>query len=192
MRRHRERTRGTLTARESLLEILQAAGVPGGLAEPSQCGEAARHPKPSGTSPRQRLESLAAAEPRYRWQMENGVVNFLPKDDVPMLLGVRLARFAAADVSSADEALGALLATPELKRAMSDPRVGTRLLRGGIGFYNPNYKGTGGKRFSVSLRNVTVRDALNAIAHAHGRSLWSYRGANCRGGSEFELEFISW
>jgi len=190
MKRHREKTRGTVTTREALLEVLRSQGVPGGIIIPSQCDEPPRHRRPSGSSLRELLNSIVAADPQYQWRIDGGMVNLIPAGYVSTLLKVRIARFRAEHVRTPNEALGKLFDTPEVQKAMTDPAVGSRLLRGGIGYYDPNPDASGGiKTFSVSRDNVTVREALNAIAHADGRAVWVYKQGRCKGSSFFEIGF---
>lgn len=190
MRRHRERTRGTVTTGEALLEVLHAQGRPGGIVVASQCDEPPRHRRPTGSTLRELLDSIVAADPQYRWRMEGGVVNLIPAGDVSALLKVRVVRFRAERIRTPDEALGKLFKTPEVRKALTDPAVGSRLLRGGIGYYNPHPDAsTGVKTFSVSRDNVTVREALNAIARAHGRAVWVFKQGGCNGNVFFEVYF---
>lgn len=192
MSRHREKTRGTVTTREALLGVLRGQGVPGGLALPSQCDGEARQAVPAGSSLAELLDSLVAAAPQYRWQSENGVINVLPSG-VPPLLNLRLARFRAEGVTSPGEALVRLFESPEVQEAMTRPAVGARLFRGQGGHYEPEHTASGGgKTLSVSVDNVTVREALNAIAREHGRAMWTFRQVNCRGVNAFELDFSVW
>lgn len=193
MRQRRERTRGTVTPREALLGVLRSRGAPGGLALLPQCGEEERLAVPGGATLPELLDSLVAAVPQYKWQSEHGIVNIIPAGGVPPLLDVRVAHFRAARVKTPDEALGHLLETPEVREAMSRPDVGWRLLRGKFSSYSPNAEGSeAAKSFSVSLDNLTVREALNAIARAHGRAMWTFRGNNCGRANFFELDFSVW
>jgi hypothetical protein len=193
MKRHREKTRGTVTTREALLEVLRSQGVPGGIVMLSQCDEPPRHRRPSGSSLHELLNSIVAADPQYQWQIESRAVNLTPNGYVSVFLEVRIARFRAANVRTPNEALGKLFETPEVQKAMTDPAIGSRLLRGGIGYYDPNPDASGSiKTFSVSRNSVTVREALNAIASAHGRAMWTHRENNCRGVHSFELDFSVW
>jgi hypothetical protein len=191
MRRHREQTRGTVTTSESLLQILRSQEVPGGIVMPSQCGAIARHQMPVGSSLHELLDSLTAVVPQYRWQAENGVINVIPAGGVPAFLEVRVARFRAERVKSPDEALVKLFEMPEVLKAMTNPAIGSRLFRGGIGFYAPA-PSSDIETFSVRLDNVTVREALNAIARAHGHAMWTYHPNSCREVNDFELDFSVW
>jgi len=193
MRRHRERTRGTVTAQEALFGVLRGLGVPGGFVLSPQCEEEERQTPPGGSSLRERLDSLVAAAPQYKWQAENGVVNVVPKSGLPALLEACIVRFRAESVRSPGEALVKLIETPEVREAMTRPDVGSRLFRGGVGYYDPNPEASESvKTFSVSRDNVTVREALNAIAREHGRAMWTHRQHHCRGVHAFELDFAVW
>lgn len=197
MRRHRERTRGTETLRLALRGVLGGRGVPGGVVLYPQCGEEERVGEslaapPPGASLAEALDALVAAAPRYLWRSEGGVVNVFPAGTHTPLLDLRVARFRAENLRTPGEALGRLLDSPEVRGAMGRPEVGWQLFRGGTGYYDPNHEGSAAKVFSVSLDGATVREALNAIAHAHGRAMWTHRGANCSGRNDFELDFSEW
>jgi len=45
------------------------------------------------------------------------------------------------------------------------------------------------KAFSVHCRNVTLREALNAIARAQGRAVWNYIETHCEGRNEVIIRF---
>lgn len=194
MRRHREKMRGTITTREALLNVFRDQGVPGGLVLSAQCDGESRQTPPVGSSLNELLDSLAVAAPQYRWQAENGVVNVVPKDGVTALLRVRVAHFRAENMRSPAEALAELLETTEVREEMTCSDIGSRLFRGGVSYYDPDQNASEGdiKTFSVSRDNVTVREALNAIAREYGRTMWTYRQLHCRGVNTFELDFAMW
>lgn len=75
-------------------DILRGTGVHGGFAEIAGCTD---WPKGSlkvkrGSTIRQAMNALVAANPGYRWELRNGVIDLMPQGGVP-LLGTRVARF---------------------------------------------------------------------------------------------------
>jgi hypothetical protein len=47
------------------------------------------------------------------------------------------------------------------------------------------------ENITLSLTNVTVYEALNAIARAHGRAVWNYTEfVECDGKKEYSIKFI--
>ena len=132
---------------------------------------------------RQVLDSIVEADPRFRWQVEEGVVNLLPASGEPPLLGVRISDFHVENVAEASDALSKLLALPEVKRRMSDLR-----LKHGLNiFVSPSQPRP--KEFSVSCKGVTLREALNSIARAQGRAIWQYTEIRCDGKNEVIIKF---
>jgi hypothetical protein len=139
--------------------------------------------KPSNSSLSQVLDTLVATDPRYRWQMRDGVINLLPAAGEPALLKTHLSKFEVEDLASAREALARLLALPEVEKGMRDLH-----LKPGIamitGFSPPNPP-----KFSVKQNGGTLRQALNAIAHAEGHSIWEYIEVHCDGRDEVVIRF---
>lgn len=129
------------------------------------------------------LDVIVAADPRYRWHIEDGVVNLLPAAGEPALLQIRIPRLRVQNVTSAKDALHHLLALDEVKKGMEEQQ-----LKPGISVFvsgetaNP-------KAFSVHCRNVTLREALNAIARAQGRATWDYIETHCEGRNEVIIRF---
>jgi hypothetical protein len=75
--------------------------------------------KPSGSPLRQLLDAIVAADPRYQWQTQDAVINFLPVAGEPALLRIRISEFHAKRVTSAREALRRLLVLPEVRTMRS-------------------------------------------------------------------------
>jgi hypothetical protein len=49
----------------------------------------------------------------------------------------------------------------------------------------------GRKKISLSLKGVTFRESLNAIARAHGNAVWRFRQLECGGRKSFSLDFAA-
>lgn len=182
-----------VTTTSALTSVLDAAGVPGGIEVVTRCEEPIRHYlAPAGSSLRDMLESIVAADPQYRWQVEEGVVNLVYQKDNPAFLDQRVAKFEVAQ-RTVNGAVNQLLAIPEVQRREAELNLGSRLFRGGgIGYFDPsgNTVKKEDKTFSVSCENVTVREALNAIVRAHGRAMWVYKQGNCTGSSWYSIGLL--
>jgi hypothetical protein len=139
--------------------------------------------KPSNSHLSQVLDTLVATDPRYRWQMQDGVVNLLPAAGEPTLLKTRLNEFDLEDIGSAREALARLLALPEVKKGMRDLHLkpGIAII---VGPSLPNPP-----KSSVKQSGGTLRQALNAIALAQGRAIWEYIEIHCDGRDEVVIRF---
>jgi hypothetical protein len=174
-----------LSTRNVFYSSLWLTHLPGGMATIVDCepDTLMQSWKPSNSPLSQVLDTLVATDPRYRWQMQDGVVNLLPAKGEPTLLKTRLNEFDVENVSSAREALTRLLALPEVKKGMRDLH-----LKPGIaiitGFSPPNPP-----KSSVKQNGGTLRQALNAIASAQGRAVWEYIEIHCDGQDEIVIRF---
>jgi len=139
--------------------------------------------KPLGSSLSQVLNTLVAADPRYQWKMQDGVVNLLPATGEPLLLKTRLNGFHMENISSALDPLDQLLALPEVKTRMRDLH-----LKPGIAIITSSSPANPSK-FSVKQNGGTLRQALNAIASAQGRGIWEYIEIHCEGKNEVIIRF---
>jgi hypothetical protein len=174
-----------LSTRNAFHSSLWLTHVPGGMATIVDCepDTLMQSWKPSNAALGQVLDALVATDPRYRWQMQDGVVNLLPATGEPALLRTRLTQFDIKDVASAREALSLLLALPEVKQGMRDLHLkpGIAIITGSS---QPNPP-----KASVRQQGGTLRQALNAIALAQGRAIWEYTERHCDGQNEVVIRF---
>ncbi|MFN2455319.1 MAG: hypothetical protein ABR577_13980 [Pyrinomonadaceae bacterium] len=185
---------GSVTTADALVRVLNAANVPGGIVVVSHCDEPIRYPvRLTDSSLRDKLNSIVLADHQYVWQEENGVINLVYRNDNPPFLNLHIAHFKAENVKTVYEALDLLLRTPEAQEGMLKLSLGPQLLRGGIGYYGlpASNKSKDNQKFTVNCANVTVREALNAIARAHGRGVWAYSQAYCKRGNFFSIDFLA-
>lgn len=136
---------------------------------------------PLNKSLRQGLDTIVRADPRYRWEVVDEVINLLPAGGEPALLKTRINEFHVENMNSAIDALGPVLALPEVKKAMK----GLRLKPGIVLFITSRSS----KPFSVKCEGVTLRQALNAIARAQGKAIWDYFEVHCNGRDEVVIRF---
>lgn len=174
-----------LSTRNAFHSSLWLTNVPGGMATVVDCepDTLMQSWKPSNAALGQVLDTLVATDPRYRWQMQDGVVNLLSAMGEPALLKTRLNQFDIKDVASAWEALSLLLALPEVKQRMRDLQLkpGIAIITGSS---QPNPPKT-----SVKQHGGTLRQALNAIALAQGRAIWEYTERHCDNQREVVIRF---
>jgi len=177
----------------ALMVVFAKAHVPAGLVTISSCGEEVAHQlNPSGTSLQAALDSIISAEPSNRWQIADGVVNFLPAQNEPALLNVRIAHFELENVKSPQYAIDKLLSLREVQRALVELKLSqvptqvglTDLKRSGSEADDPSLG------FNVRCENVTLREALNAMVRAHGYAVWAYTERRCKGRDEFRIESV--
>jgi len=144
----REQTVGTLAG---------AAGVPMGFeTAPMVPRVQPWRVAATGRTVREVADAIVAADPRYEWREDNGVLLFRPRaawEGGPSLLDARIAGLKLDDIEAAD--------------AMS----AIRRLFGASDDYN-GFPDT--HRFSVDVPAGSTRlDALNAIVRAHGTLAWA-------------------
>lgn len=130
---------------------------------------------------RRALDTLVENDPRYRWQVADGVINLLPAAGEPALLQTRIKEFRAENISLAIDTINPLLKLPEVEKAMDDLH-----LKHGVSVYITS---PSPKPFSVKCENVTLRQVLNAIARAEGRAVWDYVETHCYQQNEVIIRF---
>lgn len=144
------------------LKSVAYTGVPGGIVKIGSCEEETlKQPvKTQGVLLREVLNTIVAADPRYYWQHEDGVVNLLPTKGEPVLLKTPITQFRVKDAVSAELVVDKLLALSEVQKKMQELHLshGLKLL---VIPSSPKLS-----TFSVHCKNVTLREALNEIARA--------------------------
>lgn len=182
-----------VTTTEAFMRVLMAAEVPGGIEVVSTRDEPIKHwLAPSNSTLREGLQSIVSVDTQYKLETLDGVVNLVLNDGKPSLLEIRLAKFQTGQVDTLDEALDYLLNLPEVRK--QEVNFGSRLLRGRLGYFNSSGNTDADRphrKLSLKYKNVTVREALNAIVRAHGRAIWAYKQGNSNGESWFEINFLN-
>jgi hypothetical protein len=183
----------TATITNATTAALSSAGVPGGIITVTGCGEDASYMlTSSGPTLGDALNSIMAAGPNYRLEVEKGVVNLVPTVGDPPLLGFRIGELKIKEAHSLFDALAQLLALPEVQKRIKELDLDQGYTR--IGLMDLKRPGNDSieksPNYTISCKNVTVREALNAIARAHGRGVWAYRERHCNERVEFQLQFL--
>jgi hypothetical protein len=178
-----------VTTHSSFLESLVSARVPGGIVTILNC----EHEQPRKRTDlfpgplKEALDAIVKADPQYLWQVDDRVINLRPLHDEPALLNVRINKLDVENASSVDAVVDKLFDLPEVKEAITKLQLspGVHLIVGPVSF-NPERL----QKFSIECENVTVREALNAIVRAHGRSLWEYKEQHCNGKTIYNVDII--
>jgi hypothetical protein len=177
-------------AGQAAVNALLDADVSGGVAKVSGCDERVKDSiRPYDRSLRGVLNAIVSTDSRYTWEIKDDVINVIPSSGLPAFLLVRVSKFELAEVDSPSEALSQLLAIPEVHQAQLS--LGPRAVQGGAYVFCPGCPAKERKTFSVSVKGVTVRESLNAIARAHGSAVWSFRQSQCGGRRFFSLDFAA-
>jgi len=176
--------------RSILVSVLRAAHLPGGIALESSCptGKSdARYSLPATTAVLSSvLDTVAGLDSNYRWEMHNGIINLLGRSASHELLDVTIHDFVINKPgSSINSGVGELLETPEVKQALARLKLhepGPSLILW-MDSPQPN-------NIHVDVHNVTVREALNEIAKAHGYAVWKYSESRCNGENTFSVTWV--
>jgi len=157
-------TRTDLTKRFAFTNYCRTGNMVGGVEE-AKCSEI-RDEKSSSLNAREAtfrnfLNQTRKEHPTYAWSIKGGIVNLFPlKRNGPDLLGKKLEKVSINHISGF-EAFFHVLDQAAIK---ANP--------GGSGGYGAGVPAQ--KLISLELKDVTVRDALNAIAKADGHVVWWY------------------
>ena len=167
---------------------LSTTNVPGGMVKLNNCNPIAVL-KPWQArifTLRDALDSIIHAEPDYRWFINDGVINLMPKGEEPTLLQVRINRLNVKDAESIYLPLSKLMSLPEVRESIAQLGLSEapHLLIGGISL-RPDRP-----RYTIDCQNVTLKEALNTIVRTHGRAVWKYEETRCNSKTEFSIDFV--
>lgn len=114
------------------------------------------------------LDQLIQTDERYKWELDNGVINFLPKHSKISFLDVVVAVFNFKD-GDAEDVPRAILSLPEVQIRFSE-----------LGLKEDTAKQYEGpvrnlQQFSLQMRNATVREILNEIVRRRHSTFWKIR-----------------
>jgi hypothetical protein len=169
---------------------LQMSDIPGGVAFAEGCSDQPLpmvHPR--GTTLREVLDSITGGDSAYAWTMREGVVNLEPSTGLPALLRTHLNTYDSSDLTDATSAVTFLSSSPELTRAASKLGLAHNVLGPGLGGMAQGPLPPK-KPLSIRLHDVTLLDALNAIARANKHGVWIYRETHCGSVHQFNLSFV--
>jgi hypothetical protein len=166
-----------------------SSGAPGGEALTEGCAEpsdSAVRPQNVGTL-RDVLEDIVTADPEYRWEVKDGVVNLIPSQRVPDLLTLRISAFDTGDATSVTTAKTFLFGLPEVRKRAAELGFDQAIYGSGLGDVAPGAPPP--PKLNVRLQDVTLLEALNALVRAHEHGLWMYREIHCNSTNHFDIKF---
>ncbi len=163
--------------------VLSSAKIPGGVVAIPNCyGEEKFRIEPTDPSLRSTLNAICSASGKYEWKIEDGVINLSPTVWFPDLLEVQIKEFQVEN-ASIEFMLGKLEERAEIRERARK-----------LGFDNDQLKlivgGVSRGLFTVSCKNTTVREVLNAIVREQGRAVWLYKEFHCNGKNYYNFDFI--
>ena len=162
--------------------------VPGGVAYlPKDQNELIFNTTLSNPTYRDVFNAIVAADPRYKWEVIDGTINFVPVNNYPELLNTPISEFKAEDAHNV-QLLSALEQLPEVQQRAKE-----------LGFCTADCPGTtnvarlsSATLVTIHCANLTLRDVLNSIVRANGNAVWSYTEETRDGKKSFHLNFTSW
>lgn len=174
-----------LTTVQAFTRTLGYSGIQGGVVGIGACEQdSLKHIwRPMGSKVRDVLDSIVLADPRYRWEYREGVVNLLPVSGVPALLSVRIGELQVADATDPDAALDRLRRLPEVKKAMANLN-----LNWAMDLFVKMVE-TRPKKRDVRIKDATVLETLNTIAREFPHAIWYYSEFHCDGRDEVLMKF---
>lgn len=154
-----------VSMREFLINVHWCSQIPMGAALLPDNDVKRYNFKPQGLKLKDVLDSIVVAEPRYKWSVEDGVINFVPRVDYPAILDVPVREFKA-EKSRIEFMIDNLEAMPEVRRR------GEEL---GLHYREKIYVSLLGRAdLSLGCKDSNVRGVLNAIAKLRN-TLWLYK-----------------
>lgn len=177
------------SVRMGFQNLLLVSGFPGGVAAPGNCDDKQeRTVRLKGKTLHEALETLVHADDRYRWRVDGGVVNLLPVNTLPALLGTRVSSYDSRDAADIATAGAYLMGLPEVRQAAA--RLGLAKNGSGTGLYAiPRGAPPPRRSLGVRLQEATVLEILNAIVRKNGHGVWFYTETGCGDLRVFEMGF---
>src|ERR1039458_7755383 len=167
------------------------SGTAGGAAIMQGCEE------PSNSSVRfhegtlrEFLQAIVRADPDYRWEVKDGVVDLLPAKGVPELLRVRVGAFDSGDATEATTAESFLVALPEVRQRAAELGFDGAISGSPLGGIAPGAPPPPPPKLGVQLHDVTLLEALNALVRANKHGLWIYREIHCDSTKHYDISFM--
>jgi len=166
-----------------------ASGIPAGEVMIQGCARGSRRAvRVHGGTVREALDSIVGADSKYRWELNDGVVDLLPVEGLPSLLAVRIETFDSKDATDITSAGTFLFALPEIQDAAAKLGLTHNVSGTGLGYVLPGQTQPQ-EALKIRLQSVTVVNTLNSIVRAGQHGIWIYRELHCGTTNLFDLNF---
>ena len=190
--------KGTMPVEGALVPFLQFAGVSGGMVVTQGCDDNTPFVYWSAVQGtiRQALNDFQANNPEYRWELRGGTLDLVPAAGIPPLLATKIRRFnlqTTDQQTSAGAAFGMLMKLPEIQEAATVLHISKNMSVGGPQAAWDYSSGKTPPRpppprpVSVQLKDVSLQDALNALAKEYGHTMWTYWQRSCEGETTYTV-----
>lgn len=180
---------------DAFVGVALGGGIPGGVAQEYGCGGPRLHSfRIATTTVLQGLRSIVKANPNYRWDIRDGVLNLLPRETLSPLLTVGINEYASKEATNMTAAATLLLGVPavystmvrlKLERTPDPVQIGLQALP------PPGTMPKPAPPLNVRLRNTNTIGVLNAIVRANGHGVWIYREWHCGRNNGFRISFAN-
>jgi hypothetical protein len=175
------------------LDVMRGTGLDGGFAEIADCSGLPHESLTlkQGTTVREAMDALVAANPDYQWKWEGGVVNLKPRVDTP-LLDTKIAKFQMdATDREVPAILEDLLRLPEVREREAQLDLKPGLGQGGPGVYEEHPVPRQHVPVHIDVQNLSLREAFNKIVRVSQKGIWIYHEMDCRGDKTYKVEVAS-
>jgi hypothetical protein len=142
-----------------------------------------------GNTLREVLDAIVRADPDYRWEVKDGVVNLLPAKGIPELLRFRIGTFDSGDATDAITAGAFLAFLPEVRQRAAELGFDGAISGSALGSITPGPPPPPPPKLGVHLQDMTLLDALNALVRANKRGVWIYREIHCDSTKHYDINF---
>jgi hypothetical protein len=167
----------------ALESVLIAARRPGGAVFAYGCGEPAEAPLsiPSTYSVASALDTLTSIYPTHSWTVRDGVINLLPRQGLPTVLGTPIEHLAWDTNEAPSASVGRLFRLDAVTRRFVALGITGGMIIPGLRKLPRLVDGIPqvpkGREWKVE--NVTLLAALNRIAASYGDARWVYEESTC-------------
>jgi len=136
------------------------------------------------------LINLEQTDTNYIWQLNNGILNLLPRQGTPALLETPIKKFYVEKVTAQD-ALNLLQEKPEVKRKKAELGLDKAVITiNKAGPVNLESGRNATPTFNLNLKEITFRHILNEIVKVQGRTTWIYTEKYCGDTNVFSIILV--
>lgn len=183
----------------TILEFLRnGGGLSGGVVLLTDCNgnTPALHWKAKqGSTFRQVLNDLQAANPTYRWDLHGNVLNLVPTAGIPPLLSAKISSFSLQTTDQQTNAETALVTVgdlPEIRQAATALYISKAMYAGGLEAVPDSTLSQPRPKVPLpiylQLKDVSLQDTLNAVAQAYGHTMWIYDQRACNRQATYKID----
>jgi hypothetical protein len=171
-------------------DILRGTDISGGVAQREGCSSlpSARLDVKQGTTIGEAMDTFVSSNPDYTWVADDNVPNLLPAIRLP-LLEKRISHLdlTATDKMTAQAVLYEIVNLPEVRQRSAELGIKPQIMQGGPGVYDEHPVPKAPVPVHISLKDVSLREAFNAVARTYGRTVWVYIERDCDGEKTYAI-----